>query len=409
MIPPRAMRIVIISDQAIYMRGLMEIILSMSDFSVIGQGENPLEALQLCQICEPDIAIFSFAEPVDTYQSILYQVKRTIPSISIICMSNTNFDDENIYTFSKDLSEEEFKANLLQVRHNHLLTHKPEQSSQHRFEHQESSSDDLSNLDLYLASSEAIKNNAMVTRELEMAGRIQKDILPEQVPEIPGWEISATLIPARETSGDFYDFIPLTEHKWGIVIADVIDKGMGAALFMALSSTLIRTYASRFPTLPALTLNAVSNRILKDTRGGMFVTAVYCVLEPLTGRVIFSNAGHPPGVLVHTNRVKDRVETMRPTGMALGVSEDASWKQKVYRLNPADILIFYTDGVTEAENEHGISFGEERIWDIVLPLVGSSAKTIQNQLVEEVLTFSKNTPHQDDIAIIVIRRLPEEM
>jgi len=112
---------------------------------------------------------------------------------------------------------------------------------------------------------------------------------------------------------------------------------------------------------------------------------------------------------VHTNRVKDRVETMRPTGMALGVSEDASWKQKVYRLNPADILIFYTDGVTEAENEHGISFGEERIWDIVLPLVGSSAKTIQNQLVEEVLTFSKNTPHQDDIAIIVIRRLPEEM
>jgi serine phosphatase RsbU (regulator of sigma subunit) len=188
------------------------------------------------------------------------------------------------------------------------------------------------------------------TRELVMAGRIQTDILPEEEPVIFGWEISAKLEPARETSGDFYDFLPLTDRKWGFVVADVTDKGMGAAIFMALTSTLMRTYANRFPTLPAMAMTAVSQRILSDTRGGMFVTSIFGVLEPHTGRFIYANAGHPPAFLISIQKGKESIDHLRPTGMALGVLEQARWKQKIVKINPGDYLILYSDGITEAQN-----------------------------------------------------------
>jgi DNA-binding NarL/FixJ family response regulator len=122
---------------------------------------------------------------------------------------------------------------------------------------------------LEAASSERASN------ELQMAGKLQSRILPEKPPVIDGWDLASELIPARETSGDFYDFIPLANEKWGILIADVTDKGLGAAVFMAMCSALIRTYAVRFPTLPALALSSVNERIFTDMLGGLFLTAFY--------------------------------------------------------------------------------------------------------------------------------------
>jgi sigma-B regulation protein RsbU (phosphoserine phosphatase) len=248
------------------------------------------------------------------------------------------------------------------------------------------------------------RNQETLTRELTMAGKIQASFLPEEPPVIPGWDIAARLEPARETSGDFYDFIPLTDRKWGIVVADVTDKGVAAALFMALSSTLIRTYTSRFPTLPGLALKAVSDRILADTGGSMFVTALFGILEPHSGRFIYANAGHPPGYLVTGARGKKSIEALRSTGMALGVIEQAQWKQKVLKMGTGDVLVLYSDGVNEAEDPQGESFGDDRLLDVVLAKAACPAREIQEALLSEVHRFTGNALRQDDIALIVIIR-----
>jgi serine phosphatase RsbU (regulator of sigma subunit) len=412
MISDPILRMIVISDQAIFLRGLVNIIQSMEEFSLLGQGQNLAEAVQLCQICKPDIVFLSMKNPPELFPQVIKQIHQQNPGVIFICMAcdpsmSITIDHSSllpIHFFNWDLGELEFKNALTQIHQNCIQECDLNEKAPKWFGHDYSGAEELTINEFEMDSYDPLSSPEIQNRELLMAGRIQKDILPEEVPRLPGWEISARLEPARETSGDFYDFIPLTEHKLGIVIADVIDKGMGAALFMALSSSLIRTYAARFPTLPALTLNAVSNRILSDTRGGMFVTALFCVLEPLTGRVICANAGHPPGFLIHAHKNKVEIEHLRPTGMALGVSEQAHWKQKIFRLNVDDLLVLYTDGVTEAESEKEGFFGEKRILDVILSHRSCHPKKIQEALLEAVFQFSGNAPHQDDIAIIVIRR-----
>ncbi|MGE5221792.1 MAG: SpoIIE family protein phosphatase, partial [Omnitrophica WOR_2 bacterium] len=222
-----------------------------------------------------------------------------------------------------------------------------------------------------------------INQELVSAARIQADILPDKPPVIKGWELTAKLDPVRETSGDFYDFIPLDGGKWGIVIADVTDKGMGAALFMALCSTLIRTYAAQYPTLPAFAISAVNRRILSDTRGGMFVTVFYGVLEPDKARLRYVNAGHNPPLLISSQKGKP-IDRLSKTGMALGVMEDTSWQQKVIKFNPGDTLLLYTDGITEAQNRYGSFFGDQRILEVARLRMESGVQEIQNALLAKV-------------------------
>jgi sigma-B regulation protein RsbU (phosphoserine phosphatase) len=134
------------------------------------------------------------------------------------------------------------------------------------------------------------------------------------------------------------------------------------------------------------------------------VTTFFGILEPPTGRFVYANAGHPPGFLISTQRAKISIEQLRPTGMALGVSEAAQWRQKIARLGPGDYLVLYTDGITETQNRQGVFFGEERLMNVVLSRIGRSAREVQDALVEEVNKFEGYIPQQDDIALIVIRR-----
>ncbi|MCK4900183.1 MAG: response regulator, partial [Anaerolineales bacterium] len=139
--------------------------------------------------------------------------------------------------------------------------------------------------------------NEKMEQELALAGEVQASFLPGKIPQIPGWQLSVSLIPARETSGDFFDAIPLPGGRVGLLIADVVDKGVGAALFMALSSTLLRTYATEYPTQPELVFSAVNERILQDTNAKQFVTVFYGILDPDTGMLVYGNAGHCPPYL----------------------------------------------------------------------------------------------------------------
>jgi sigma-B regulation protein RsbU (phosphoserine phosphatase) len=251
-----------------------------------------------------------------------------------------------------------------------------------------------------------------VARELAMAGQIQASFLPGELPHLPGWQLAATLEPARETSGDFYDFIPLPNQHLGIVIADVADKGVGAALYMALSRTLIRTYAAEYLTRPDLVLAATNDRMLADTRAGLFVTAFYGILDPVTGDLIYSNAGHNPPFLLGT-RDRDRSQSLSKTGMALGAVEDTSWERRTAHIGPHDVLLLYTDGLTDAQNSQGQFFGIKRLHEFLQKTVPlrvahrNLAMVVQESLVSEVRQFMGETLQYDDMALMILIREPQ--
>ena len=406
--PPR---IAVVSEQPIFLRGLAALVMAMEGYKLVGEARNGVEAIQLCRLNEPDLILMDLCSAPQHGREIAHHISQKWPSTRVVLLSGADAEtaeqDEcegsTICNISRDVSEEELVAALqhilrqpleqgggpemAQAVHRHHIDEEPDREiPEHGF------------------TGSPLRSEEVMARELIMAGKIQEDILPEKAPVILGWDISARLKPARETSGDFYDFIPLSDRKWGIVLADVTDKGMGAALFMALSSTLIRTYAARFPTLPGLAMNAVSERLLTDTRGGMYVTAIFGVLEPHSGRFIYANAGHPPAILASTQRGKVSFERLRGTGMALGVSESAEWKQKIARMAPGDYLVLYSDGITEAQNRHGVFYGENRLVEMIQSKIGRSAREMQDALIEEVNRFGGYVSQQDDIALIVIRR-----
>ena len=245
--------------------------------------------------------------------------------------------------------------------------------------------------------------NKKMARELALAGEVQTSFLPGELPDIPGWQISVTLKPARETSGDFYDVNLLPNGRLGILVADVVDKGVGAALFMALSWILIRTYVTEYPTQPELVLSAVNRRVLKDTNANQFVAVFYGILDPATGTLVYCNAGHCPPYLISVQNGEDVQELIR-TGVPLGIFEDETWEQGVVQLTPGDVLVLYTDGITDAEDGKGTFFGQERLLGSVQANLGRSAQEMQDALIAEVHEFVGDAPQFDDIALMVVVR-----
>jgi serine phosphatase RsbU (regulator of sigma subunit) len=237
-------------------------------------------------------------------------------------------------------------------------------------------------------------------QELALAGRIQASFLPDSVPKIDGWQLTAKLAPARDTSGDYYDFIVLENNRLGLLVADVADKGVGAALYMALSRTLIRTYAVQHWDEPEEALRAANERILSDTKSNLFVTVFYGVLDLETGTLIYANAGHNPAYLCHDGNIDE----LWRTGLPLGMFRGMHWERKTVSIAPGELLVMYTDGLTEAHNQHLDMFGELRLLEIIQANATATAFHVQRKILREVHHFMGDYPQFDDITLMTVRR-----
>ena len=265
----------------------------------------------------------------------------------------------------------------------------------------------LARVETHLALRELQKQlqdaNEKMERELALAGEVQASFLPRELADIPGWQLAVMLKPSRETSGDFYDVNLLPNGRLEILVADVVDKGAGAALYMALSWTLLRTYAAEYPTQPELVLNAVNRRILADTRTDQFVTVFYGILDPVTGTLVYANAGHCPPYLISAQHGQDVQELVR-TGVPLGILEDRTWEREAVQLAPGDALVLYTDGITEAQNEQSMFYGEDRLLESARASLGCPAEGIRDAIMADVHRFVGSAPQFDDIALAVVVR-----
>jgi sigma-B regulation protein RsbU (phosphoserine phosphatase) len=243
--------------------------------------------------------------------------------------------------------------------------------------------------------------------ELQIAREVQASFLPGEAPQIPGWEFAARWRPARQVAGDYYDFLPRTaargdEKGLGLVIADVADKGVPAALSMVLTRSTLRATMDR--SLSPSDGIAHTNRLLSaDASVGMFVTLFYALLDPASGEMTYVNAGHRPPLLCRADAA-EFVE-LAPTGMALGVVSDAPFGQGTAHLDRDGLLVLYTDGVPEATDAHERMFGMERLKRTLYNHRHAPATQIAAAVVQAVDDFVGSEEPFDDIAVVVAKRL----
>jgi sigma-B regulation protein RsbU (phosphoserine phosphatase) len=243
--------------------------------------------------------------------------------------------------------------------------------------------------------------------ELQIGRQIQSDFLPEQLPQPPGWEIVAYFQPAREVAGDFYDAFTLSDGQVGLVIADVVDKGVGAALFMALFRSLIRFFGEQHHSSETSALDGIklaNDYIIRNhSRSNMFATIFFGVLDPATGVLTYMNGGHNAPIVVNSaGEIKAR---LKPTGPAVGMLPDAVFGTHQVTLEPGDLLITFTDGVLDARNPAGQLFTEKRLLSLLQQPIPSALTLLGG--IEANLRAHIGTANQfDDITMLAARRLP---
>ncbi len=246
-------------------------------------------------------------------------------------------------------------------------------------------------------------------RELEIGRQIQKDFLPESLPQPSGWEIAEAFHPARQVAGDFYDAFELEDGRVALVVADVCDKGVGAALFMALFRSLVRSHAELHgagtPAGPAArSIVALTNDYIARTHGrsNMFATMFFAILDPATGALAWVNGGHEPPAL---RRRDGSVERLAPTGPAVGAMPGMEFSAKTIELSEGDVLLAFTDGVSEARSLSAALYGEQRLLRLLAP-PPESAAALLSTIVASVREYEAGVEPGDDLTLLAVRRLP---
>lgn len=241
----------------------------------------------------------------------------------------------------------------------------------------------------------------LIEKELNLARRIQESFLPLKTPEKEGFKIASSMEAARQVGGDLYQFTNLDEDKFGVMIADVSGKGIPAALFMSKIVTEFRVLAKEHLICQDV-LSNLNKQLNEETKTGLFVTMSYAVINSRNKEITLSDGGHLP--LLWYQAKSDMMEQIRPSkGMPLGLLPNVEFDEIKFKLSKDDILVFYTDGVTEARNAKGEEFGVERLESIIKKEHSSSASIILESVKNSINEFSKRASQHDDITIIVLK------
>jgi sigma-B regulation protein RsbU (phosphoserine phosphatase) len=239
--------------------------------------------------------------------------------------------------------------------------------------------------------------------DLRLARQIQQNLFPPS-PCLPGFDAAGASFPADATGGDYYDFIPLPDGRLGVAVGDVSGHGFGAALLMAATRAYLRGLA-RAHAAPSEVLAAANRSLTEDTGSDHFVTLSLVALEPRVGRLAYASAGHPYGYVLGTDgKVKARLPS---TGIPLGIMAEAAFPPgPELTLEPGELALFLTDGVTEAQSPDGTTFGVRRALDIVRVCRREAASHIVCNLYHAVRAFCRNRPQVDDITAVVLKANP---
>ncbi len=261
----------------------------------------------------------------------------------------------------------------------------------------------LFNQAIHLAAGE---KHAM-DRDLAIAREIQKILLPSDAPDLQGFELNGLNLPARTLSGDYFDFLPVDDDHIGIAIADVSGKGVPASLIMAMCRSALRSQ-SRGELSPSAVLRGVNRQLYPDMKQDMFISMAYVVLDRRNGHAVLARAGHDAPLLYRA--ASGEAETVSPKGMAVGIDSggvfDRVCTDHPFVLESGDLILLYTDGITEALDANGTEYGVERLrQELRLKASSGSAETLRH-LADSVRTFAGDQPQHDDITLIALRKKP---
>ena len=240
-------------------------------------------------------------------------------------------------------------------------------------------------------------------REQQVASEIQQRFLPAAAPQVDGYELQGISFPCYEIGGDYYDFIQREDGKLVVALGDVSGKGTAAALLMSSLHAAIHAQADTHDSIVE-TIEAVNRYLTESIPPNRFVTLFYAELDPERGRLTFLNAGHNPPLIVHAGGT---MEQLASGGLPLGIMADAEFREGRTQLHPGDVMVIYSDGVSEAVNPTGEEFGPTRLYEVVARNLDASASGIRDRIESALTKFCQGTPAADDITLVIVKRLAE--
>ena len=247
-----------------------------------------------------------------------------------------------------------------------------------------------------------LKDKLLARQELEAGRAVQKALLPDESPLVPGWDIWLYSKPANDVGGDLVDFMKIDQNRFGLVLGDVAGKGLGAALFMAKLQSTLRALVFNFESLAKLA-ESMNNIFYRDTIPNSFSSMFYIEISANSGKTRYVNAGHIPPVIIRKQQ-----NTILPKGaQALGIMPSVSYHEQTLKLNVGEFLLIYSDGLSEARNSNGNFFGDEKILKITEGWEALNTRQAGQSLLDEVHKFARNTSQTDDLSLVILKRLTD--